>query len=111
MNTEVITQFFVNRLGPEITGMIYDFAEDTHYDEFCANLCKLTKRSKRLKFPRYTKNLNYDAFYVYSYNTQVIKIDLTPRTLQRLGRWSKTTSTHMNYAIRMFVMCYNFREV
>ena len=70
-----------------------------------------TMKGKKETFLRYCKNLRYDAFFVYSYDTAVIKLNWKHRTAQRLGRWSKTTSTHMNYAIRMLDMCYDFKEI
>ena len=81
------------------------------YKMMCASIYGKTKKGKRIKFDRYCKNLRYDAFFVYSYDTAVIQINLKDRTAKRLGKWSKTTSTHMNYAIRMLEMCYAFTEI
>ena len=64
-----------------------------------------------MKFDRYAENVRFDSFFVYSYDTEVIKLNWKDRTAQRLGKWSKTTSTHMNYAIRMLEMCYSFTEI
>ena len=50
------------------------------------------------KFDRHKKNLYYDREYVYSYGTKVGKIDWNNKTLTKLGYWSMTTSTHLNYA-------------
>ena len=110
MDTRVIADFFVSKVGNDIAGLIYEFAEDPVYDEFCANLYKLTRRHKKVKFNRYCKNLRYDAFNIYSYDTAVAKVDLDSRTIQRLGYWSITTTKHINYAIHNFCMCYNFTE-
>ena len=81
------------------------------YKALCASIYTKTKKGRKIKFDRYCKNLRYDAFFVYSYDTAVIKLNLKDRTAQRLGKWSKTTSTHMNYAIRMFTMFYQFTEI
>ena len=64
-----------------------------------------------MKFDRYCKNLRYDAFFVYSYDTDVIQLNWKNRTAKRLGKWSKTTSTHMNYAIGMLAISYDFKEI
>ena len=70
-----------------------------------------TKKGKKMKFLRYCKNLRYDAFGVYSYDTEVISLNWKHRTAKRLGRWSTTTSRHMIYAINMLKMCYDFTEI
>ena len=77
----------------------------------CASIYGKTKKGKKIKFDRFCKNLRYDAFFVYSYDTAVIQINLKDRTAKRLGKWSTTTSRHMNYAIRMLEMCYAFTEI
>ncbi len=81
------------------------------YKALCAALYAKTMKGKKEKFLRYVKNMQYDSFFVYSYDTAVIKLNWKHRTAKRLGRWSKTTSTHMNYAIRMLEMCYDFKEI
>ena len=81
------------------------------YKLMCASIYGKTLKGKKIKFDRYCKNLRYDAFFVYSYDTAVIQLNLKDRTAKRLGKWSKTTSTHMNYAIRMLGMCYDFIEI
>ena len=102
MESASIVKFFKQALGDDITSIIYEFAQDTVYDEFCANLYEITRRNRRVKFQRYQKNLRYDAFFVYSYGTAVAKLDLNARTVQRLGWWSRTTSRHINYSIKFF---------
>ena len=81
------------------------------YKALCATLYGKTMKGKKVKFDRYCKNLRYDSFFVYSYDTAVIKLNWKHRTAQRLGSWSRTTSTHMNYAIRMLTICYDFKEI
>lgn len=49
-------------------------------------------------FPKYKENLSYDSSYIYSYDTKVGKID--GNKLIELGKWSSTTSKHVNYAAR-----------
>ena len=81
------------------------------YKLLCAALYGKTLKNKKEKFDRYCKNLRYDSFFVYSYDTEVIKLNWKHRTAQRLGKWSQTTSRHMSYAIRMLEMCYDFKEI
>ena len=86
--------------------------EDEDYQAFCIILYGYTmEEGKKVKFDRYCKNLRYDSFFVYSYDTAVIQLNWRHRTAKRLGTWSKTTSTHMNYAIRMLTICYDFKEI
>ena len=79
------------------------------YKTMFETLYAATKKGKKRKFDRYCKNLKYDAFFVYSYDIPVIQLNLKDRTAKRLGRWSPTTSTHMNYAIHMLTICYDFK--
>ena len=81
------------------------------YKALCASIYAKTMKGRKIKFDRYVKNLRYDSFFVFSYDTAVIKLNWRHRTAQRLGKWSKTTSTHMNYAIRMLAICYDFTEI
>ena len=81
------------------------------YKALCASIYAKTMKGRKIKFDRYVKNLRYDAFFVYSYDTAVIKLNWKHRTAQRLGKWSKTTSTHMNYAIRILTICYDFKRI
>ena len=61
------------------------------------------KIDQTVKLPRYKNNLTLvkaqDGHdYVRSYETLVAKIDWKQQTLEVLGYWSPTTSTHINYA-------------
>ena len=85
--------------------------KEEDYKALCATLYGKTMKGKKEKFLRYCKNLRYDSFFVYSYDTAVIQLNWRHRTAKRLGTWSKTTSTHMNYAIRMLTICYAFKEI
>ena len=70
------------------------------------------RKGERRMFPRYTENLRYGAFFVYSYGIEVIEIDYKHRTVKRLGKWSPSTSKHMNYAIRTLTNeVFSFREI
>ena len=81
------------------------------YKILCATLYGTTMKGKKMKFDRFCKNLRYDSFAVFSYDTDVIQLNWKNRTAKRLGKWSQTTSTHMNYAIRMLEMSYDFKEI
>ena len=81
------------------------------YKQLLEQMYRQTMKGKKLQFLRYCKNLRYDSFYVYSYSTAVIQLNWRERTAKRLGKWSKTTSTHMNYSIKMLIMCYDFKEI
>ena len=47
------------------------------------------------KLNRYKENLRIDGDRVISYSTHVATID--GNTLRELGKWSRTTSKHVNY--------------
>ena len=81
------------------------------YEAFYNTLLTADRKGKRNQFPRYCKNLRYGTFFVYSYSTEVIELNWKRRTAKRLGKWSQTTSRHMNYAMEMLKMCYGFREI
>ena len=71
---------------------------DTTEADFLATVRKATERGRKLKLPKYTKNLRYDADGIYSYGTQVGKLNMLDRTIRSLGKWSVTSSKHYNYA-------------
>ena len=81
------------------------------YKEFIAGLYKIIMKGEKIKFDRYQKNLRFDSFFAYSYDTEVIKLNWRNKTANRLGKWSKTTSTHMNYVIRSLGQAYGFTEI
>ena len=85
--------------------------KEEDYKALCATLYGKTMKGKKDKFLRYCKNLRYDSFFVYSYDTEVIKLNWKHRTAKKLGKWSPTTTTHMNYAIRMLTISYDFKEI
>ena len=104
---------FIDNIAFTIAAFLVEDLEkkSEEYTTFCATLYAKTMKGKKDKFLRYVKNLRYDSFFVYSYDTEVIKLNWKHRTAQRLGKWSKTTSTHMNYAIRMLTISYDFKEI
>ena len=108
-----LKQLFTENVAFTIASFLVEDLEEKkeQYKLLCAALYGKTMKGKKEKFDRYCKNLRYDAFFVYSYDTAVIQLNLKDRTAKRLGKWSKTTSTHMNYAIRMLEMCYDFKEI
>ncbi len=108
-----LKQLFTDNIAFTIAAFLAEDPEeeDEDYQAFCIILYWKTMKNKKEKFLRYCKNLRYDSFFVYSYDIAVVKLNWKHRTAQRLGSWSKTTSTHMNYAIRMLEMCYNFKEI
>ena len=108
-----LKQLFTDNVAFTIASFLVEDPEEKHeeYKALCAALYGKTMKGKKEKFLRYCKNLRYDSFFVYSYDTAVIKLNWKHRTAQRLGKWSPTTTTHMNYAIRMLTICYDFKEI
>ena len=104
---------FIDNTAFTIAAFLVEDQEEKEedYKALCATLYGKTMKGKKEKFLRYCKNLRYDAFFVYSYDTAVIKLNWKHRTALRLGKWSRTTSTHMNYAIHMLEISYNFKEI
>ena len=109
-----LANMFVEDIAFNIASFLKESAEeqrDEEYESFYKALLIADRKGKRKQFPRYCKNLRYGAFFVYSYGTEVIELNWKHRTAKRLGRWSSTTSKHMNYAIQMLKMCYDFKEI
>ena len=109
----ILEQLFPENMAFTIASFLVEDLEEKEedYKALCATLYGRTMKGKKEKFLRYVKNLRYDSFFVYSYDTAVIKLNWKHKTALRLGKWSRATSTHMNYAIRMLEMCYNFKEI
>ena len=59
---------------------------------------------------RYFKHLKFSMCAVYSYNTKVIELNWERHTAKRLGKWSPSTSRHMNYAMQNLA-CLGFKEI
>jgi hypothetical protein len=55
-------------------------------------------QSNHFQFPRYKQNLRVVGNEVVSYTTAVAVIDAEAGTLRELGKWSRTTTKHVNYA-------------
>ena len=110
-----LTSLFTENVAFDIAAFLAEDPEERRgkeeYKTMFETLYAATKKGKKMKFLRYCKNLRYDAFGVYSYDTEVIKLNWKHRTAKRLGRWSITTTRHMNYAINMLEMCYKFTEI
>ena len=83
---------------------------DDSYGEFCDKAEKATAKQRGLKLPRYCKNLRLNSEGVYSYGTQIANLDLSEKSIQRIGYWSSTSSTHYHYAKNMLGSNYNFVE-
>lgn len=79
--------------------------------EFCDKAEKAKMKGVGLKFLRYGKNLRYTSEGIYSYNTKIADLDLNFKTIRRRGTWSKTSSKHYNYALRILSDAYGFNEV
>ena len=106
-------QLFPENVAFTIASFLVEDLEEqmTTYKLMCAKLYGKMMKGKKEKFDRYCNNLRYDAFFAYSYDTEVIQLNWKNRTAKRLGKWSKTTSTHMNYAMRLLDMSYDFKEI
>jgi hypothetical protein len=50
------------------------------------------------KFNKYSENLRHDDNFIYSYDTKVAEIKGSE--LVELGKWSMTTTKHINYATK-----------
>lgn len=50
------------------------------------------------KFEKYSENLRHDDNFIYSYDTKVAEIK--GDELAELGKWSTTTTKHINYSAK-----------
>ena len=80
-------------------------------EEFLATTRKATEKGKKLKLPKYTKNLRYDADGICSYGTQIAELNLLNMTIRSLGKWSLTSSKHYNYARNLLWAAYGIQEI
>ena len=72
---------------------------------------KTTEKGRKMKFLKYEKNLRYDLYGIYSYGTQIAELDMRHRTIHKLGKWSRTSTKHYNYAKHILHITYQFMEV
>ena len=84
---------------------------DTTEADFLTTVRKATEMGRKLKLPKYTKNLRYDADGICSYGTQVAKLNMLDRTIRSLGKWSVTSSKHYNYARNLLREAHGFQEI
>ena len=54
------------------------------------------------KMDKYKENLLVSDISIYSYLTEVAKINHKYKTITPLGWWSSTTSKHINYVAREY---------
>ena len=108
-----LNQLFPETIAFTIAAFLVEepWEKKEEYKALCASIYAKTMKGRKIKFDRFCKNLRYDAFFVYSYDIPVIQLNLKDRTAKRLGKWPPTTSTHMNYAIHMLTICYDFKEI
>ena len=83
---------------------------DDDYKEFCEKAGQATREETGLKFQRYIDNLSYNSEGIFSYGYKIAKLDLSRRTIQKLGYFSQTSSKHYNYAKRILEESYGFSE-
>ncbi len=83
------------------------------YSEFCEAVKERSAKGKTTKFPKYCKNLSYDALGIYSFGSRIADLNLDCRVIRKLGYcyWSKTSEKHYNYAKHILEICYDFYEV
>ena len=79
--------------------------------EFFDIVRKTTEKGRKMKFLRYEKNLRYDLRGIYSYGTQIAELDMRHRTIHKLGKWSRTSTKHYNYAKHILHITYQFMEI
>jgi len=84
---------------------------DLDEQEFLSTVRRATKRGRKLKFPKNTKNLRFDADGIYSYGVKVADINMIDRTMHSSGKWSATTSKHYNYAKGLLREAFGFTEI
>ena len=83
---------------------------DDSYEEFRDKAEQATANQKGLKLPRYSNNLRLNSKGVWSYGTKLAQLDIDEKSIQRLGYWSSTSSTHDHYVKNMLGSNYNFVE-
>ena len=79
--------------------------------ELFSEVRRATERGRKLKLPRYTKNLRFDANGIYSHGSQIAELNMLNKTIRSLGKWSLTSSKHYNYARNLLREAYGFQEL
>ena len=79
--------------------------------EFFDSVRKTTEKGRTMKVLRYEKNLRYDLYGVYSYGTQIAELDMRDRTIHNLGKWSRTSTKHYNYAKHILHITYHVSKI
>ena len=74
----------------------------------CAN--EASHKGKKLELPFCQKNLRYDADGLYSYGTRIADIDLTHRTITKIGSYGKTSTRHYNRTVKYLKEMFDFIE-
>lgn len=85
--------------------------DSLEYKQFKENMFKSMDKGKRLRLPRFRRNLSYDVRGLYSFHTHVSEIDWKQKTITRLGWWSKTSSRHHNWFCTYMNNLFGFTEV
>ncbi len=80
------------------------------YNEFLEKIGTARMKGKRMRMPRFTKNLSVDHEGIYSYGTKIAELDMPSRSILRLGYYSPTSSHHYYYMLR-YLQEYGFNEV
>ena len=74
-----LTSLFPENVAFDIAAFLAEDPEERtgneEYKTMFETLYAANKKGKKSKFDRYCKNLRYDAFGVYSYDTQVIQLN------------------------------------
>ena len=108
----------LNIFNEDIAFSIAEFLEESDEEKEVQVIYK--HRRDSLKFAlrgdrtctwtKYGKNLKFSKVAVYSYNTKVIESNWERYTAKRLGKWSPSTSRHMNYALQNLAAL-GFKEI
>lgn len=84
--------------------------DSEEYKEFKLKMFKAMDKGKRLRLPRFVRNLRYDVHGLYSYNTLISEIDWKNKAIKRLGWWSKSSSRHHNWFCEYMNELFGFSE-
>ena len=80
------------------------------YNEFLEKIGTANVKGKRMRMPRFTKNLSVDREGIYSYGTKIAELDFPSRSIVRIGYYSPTSSHHYYYMLR-YLQEFDFKEV